>query len=177
MLIHKNGRKCSMGIFTGNPKEEPLHYGEVFGIWSNIAANNGLIAGYQTFINHTGDEDLKKILEDAVQGMKDENKQLERILKFNGVGLPPAPPERPIARLEDIPVGARFNDPEISAAISMDVAKGLVACSQAMGMSTREDIAMMYAQFHMSKAQLGAKLLRLNKNKGWLVPPPLHVMK
>jgi len=30
-------------------------------------------------------------------------------------------------------------------------------------------------QFHMAKAQLGAKLLRLNKNKGWLVPPPLHV--
>lgn len=27
----------------------------------------------------------------------------------------------------------------------------------------------------MAKAQLGAKLLRLNKNKGWLVPPPLHL--
>jgi len=23
--------------------------------------------------------------------------------------------------------------------------------------------------------QLGAKLLRFKKNKGWLVPPPLHV--
>ena len=45
----------------------------------------------------------------------------------------------------------------------------------AMGMCIREDIGLMYGQIHMSKAQLGTKLLRLNKNKGWLVPPPLHV--
>ena len=166
---------ASMGVLSGNPKEEPLHYGEVFNIWSNLAGNNGLIAAYQTFINHTGDEDLKKILEDLIQCMKEGNKQLESILKMNGVGLPPAPPERPIARLEDIPVGARFNDPEISAAAALDTTAGLVACSQAMGMSTREDIAMMYAQFHMAKAQIGAKLLKLNKSKGWLIPPPLHV--
>ena len=168
---------ASMGILFGNPKDEPLHYGEVFSIWSNLAGNNGLIAGYQTFINHTGDEDLKKILEDLIQCLKDENKQLENILKMNGIGLPPAPPERPIARLEDIPVGARFNDPEISAAVSLDVSAGLVACSQAMGTSTREDIAMMYGQFHMCKALIGAKLLRLNKSKGWLILPPLHVSK
>ena len=164
-----------MGILSGNPKDEPLHYGEVFGIWTNLATNNGLIAAYQTFFNHTGDDELKKLIEEAVQGMEDENKQLEKLLKVNAVGLPPAPPARPVARLEDIPVGARFNDPEISAALSMDVAAGLVACSQAMGMSVREDVAMMYGQFHTNKAQLGAKLLRLNKSKGWLIPPPLHV--
>ena len=100
--------------------------------------------------------------------------QINETLKVNGIGLPPSPPERPIARLEDIPVGARFNDPEISITLSMNVAAGLVACNQAMGMSIREDIALMYGQFHMSKAQLGAKLLKLNKSKGWLIPPPLH---
>ncbi|GGA26860.1 DUF3231 family protein [Psychrobacillus lasiicapitis] len=163
-----------MGILSGNPKDEPLHYGEVFTLWTNLATNNGLIAAYQTFANHTGDKDLEKILEESIQCMKDENKQIETIVKINGIGLPPAPPERPEARIEDIPPGARFNDPEISAALSMDSAAGLVACSKAMGMSIREDIALMYSQFHMSRAQIGAKLLRLNKDKGWLVPPPLH---
>ncbi|MER2190671.1 MAG: DUF3231 family protein [Solibacillus sp.] len=163
-----------MGILSGNQKEEPLHYGEVFTIWSHMMANNGMIAGFQTFFNHAGDDDLKKILEDLVQLAKEENKQLEKILKLNGVALPPAPPERPVARLEDIPPGARFNDPEISAAVSVDIAAGLVACSQGMGIATREDFAMMYGQFHMAKAQIGARLLRLNKAKGWLVPPPLH---
>ncbi|MEO4054376.1 DUF3231 family protein [Solibacillus sp. CAU 1738] len=164
-----------MGILSGNPKDEPLHYGEVFGVWTNLATNYGMIAGYQTFYNHTGDEDLRKIIEDIIQGAREEVKQLEKILKVNGVGLPPAPPERPLARLEDIPPGAKFNDPEISAALSANLAAGLMACSQAMGMSTREDIGLMYGQFHMNTAQLGARLLRLNKTKGWLVPPPLHV--
>lgn len=164
-----------MGILSGNPKDEPLHYGEVYTLWTNIATNHGLIAAYQTFINHTGDKDLVKVLEESIQYMKDENKQLEVILKINGIALPPAPPERPVARLEDIPPGARFNDPEISAALSMDVAAGLVACSKAMGTCLREDIALMYGQFHLGKAQLSAKLLRLNKDKGWLVPPPLHL--
>lgn len=164
-----------MGILSGNYKEEPLHYGEIFAIWSNIAVNNGKVAAYQTFMNHAGDQDLKKILEDLIQCAKDENKNLEKVIKVNGIALPPAPPERPMARIEDIPPGARFNDPEISAAISLDIAAGLIACSNAMGMSIREDIAMMYGQFHMAKAQLGAKILKLNKAKGWLVPPPLHL--
>ena len=115
------------------------------------------------------------MIEDALQQLKHEVGILEKILKANGVGLPPAPPERPIAKVENIPPGAKFNDPEISAVFSADIAAGLVACSTAMGMSTREDIAMMYGQFHMNKAQLGARLLQLNKNKGWLIPPPLHV--
>lgn len=166
-----------MGILSSskNPKEEPLHYGEIFAIWSHVMTNNGLIAAYQTLYNHTGDQELSKLIEEVVTAMEEENKQLKDILKINGVALPPAPPERPVARIEDIPAGAKFMDPEISAKLSADIAAGLVACSTAIGMSTREDIAFMYGQFHMTKAQFGAKLLRLNKSKGWLVPPPVHV--
>uniref|UniRef100_UPI0001753F99 BH2358 protein n=1 Tax=Halalkalibacterium halodurans (strain ATCC BAA-125 / DSM 18197 / FERM 7344 / JCM 9153 / C-125) TaxID=272558 RepID=UPI0001753F99 len=163
-----------MGILSGNPQDEPLHYGEVFSTWTYLSTNNGLINGYRSFINHTGDEDLKNLIDEAIQAMQDENHQLEELLRSNGVGLPPAPPDRPAARLDDIPVGARFNDPEISATISMDVAKGLVTCSQIIGQSIREDVALMFSQFHMAKVQFGGKMLKLNKNKGWLIPPPLH---
>ncbi|WP_430165653.1 DUF3231 family protein [Peribacillus psychrosaccharolyticus] len=166
-----------MGILSGNPQDEPMHYGEVFGTWTHLTTNNGLIAAYQAFFNHAGDEKLKKLIQEAIEGMKTENKQLEELLKVNGVALPPSSPERPAANLEDIPVGARFTDQEISAALSMDAAAGLVACSQVMGQCIREDIAMMYGQFHMDKAQLGAKLLKLNKENGWLIPPPLHVQR
>ena len=51
-----------MGILGGNPKDEPLHYCEVFSVWTGLVTANGLIAGYQTFYNHAGDKDLKKIL-------------------------------------------------------------------------------------------------------------------
>lgn len=166
-----------MGILSGNPTDEPMHYGEVFGTWSFLITVKGLIAGYQTHLNHAGDKDLQKLLEEAIQGGQEEIKQIETLLKENGIGLPPTPPERPKACLEDIPTGARFQDPEIAAAISMNIAQGLVSCSTIMGQSIREDIAMMFGQFHIQKAVLGAKVLRLNKEKGWLVPPPLHHYK
>lgn len=136
-----------------------------------------MISGYQTLINHAGDDDLKKILAEAINLGKQETKQVEELLKENGIGLPPASPEPPAACLEDIPVGARVPDPAIAATLSADTAASLVLCSQVIGKSIREDVAMMYGQFHNQKAVLGAKVLRLNKEKGWLIPPPLHLHK
>lgn len=163
-----------MGILSGNQQQEPLHYGEVFSLWSYLSVAKGDSASYQTMYNHAGDKELKRFLEELVQGIRQETQEIEDILKVSGVVLPPSPPERSVANLEDIPVGARMNDPEISAAISLNIAQGLVACSQAIGQCTREDIAMLFGKYHMNKAQAGAKALRLNKEKGWLVLPPQH---
>lgn len=170
-------RRATMGILSGNPKEEPLHYGEVFDLWSSVLAGNAKVAGYQTALNHTGDDDLKKLLVEAIEICQQEKKQIEEILKENGIGLPPASPEPPEACLEDIPVGARIPDPAIAAGLSADIAAGLVLASQVIGKCIREDIAMMYVQIHNQKAALGGKVLRLNKEKGWLIPPPLHLNK
>lgn len=170
-------RSVFMGILSGNPQDEPMHYGEVFLTWSFLLTAKQSIAGYQTKINHAGDEDLKKLVDECIQQCQQESKQIEALLKENGVGLPPAAPERPNACLDDIPVGARFQDPEISAHVSAVLGAGLIACSGVIVQCIREDIAMMFGQFHTQKAALAAKALRLNKEKGWLIPPPLHHSK
>jgi hypothetical protein len=177
MKFKSNVRGVMMGILSGNPKNEPLHYGEVYSLWSYLMVSKSAVAGYQTHLNHAGDEDLHKLLEEALNQCQQQMEQVEELLKENGVGLPPTPPERPKACLEDIPVGARFMDPEIAAMLSVDVAAGLVACSKIIGQSIREDIAVMFGQFHIQKATFGAKVLRVNKEKGWLIPPPLHHYK
>lgn len=164
-----------MGILSGNPQEEPMHYGEVAGVWSYLLSSKSLYAGYQVFLNHCGDADLRGFIQDVLRAKKQEIEQVENLLKANGVALPPAPPDRPAASIEQIPAGARINDPEIAGAISRDIAIGLVSCSSIIGQCIREDIASMFAQAHTAKAQFGARLLRLNKEKGWLVPPPFHV--
>lgn len=102
------------GILGGNPKDEPMHYGEIFMVWEASI---------------------------------------------------------------DIPVGARFTDPEIAAMLAANLAVGLVACSQAMGMSIREDIGALFAKYHLTKAAIGVKNLHLLKKKGWLIPPPLLVKR
>ncbi|SET53485.1 Protein of unknown function [Oceanobacillus limi] len=163
-----------MGILSGNPKDEPMHYGEVYGVWAAVHAMKGMVVGHQTLRNHAGDQDLIKFMDEAIDMGKQHIQEMETLLKENGVGLPPTPPERPKAELEDIPTGARAMDPEIAATLSADTAAGLVTCSQAMGQCIREDIASMFGQFHTQKATFAMKLLRLNKEKGWLVPPPLH---
>jgi len=171
-------RIFTMGILNKNPHDEPMHYGEIFAIWTYLAGAQGAIAQYQVFMNHTGDEDLKKFLSNLIENeMRSEVETLKELLKVNGIALPPAPPERPIASIEVIPPGARMNDMEISAKVSTDIAAGLVACSQAMGQSLREDVGLMFGQFHLKKAQAGANLLRLNKKKCWIMPPPLHVLQ
>lgn len=169
-----NKGSAFVGIMDGNPKNEPMHYGEVIGAWAYFGANNGLISGYELFINHAGDKDLIKLLQEAVKMMKNENDDLLKLLKVNGIAPPPSLPERPKANAEEIPVGAKFSDIEISAAISINVGQGLVSCSAVMGQCLREDIALMFAKYHTERAFFGAKLLRLNKEKGWIVPPPLH---
>jgi Protein of unknown function (DUF3231) len=170
-------RRMIMGILSGNPQEEPLHYGEVFGTWSYLMTANASVASYQMQLNHAGDDDLKKLLNDSIEAGQEEIKQVQKLLKENGIGLPPASPEPPKACLDDIPTGARMPDPAIAAALSASISAGLVACSAIIGQSIREDVAAMFGQFHMAKAQLGAKILKLNKEKGWLIPPPLHKNK
>ncbi|WP_018922088.1 DUF3231 family protein [Salsuginibacillus kocurii] len=163
-----------MGVMEGTQVKQPLHYGEVFDLWTFLAGLKGKIAANQTMMNHCGDTDLHHFLSGLVEQDRKEAKDIEEILKANGVVLPPAPPERAEARMEDIPAGARITDPEISAALSRDIGLGLVACSQAMAKTLREDIAMMFGQIHVNKAQKGAELLRMNKEKGWVVTPPMQ---
>ena len=165
-----------MGILSGNPKNEPMHYGEVYKTWLYLGASQALASGYQVLLNHAGDDDLKKFIKDKIENViKPEIKQLQELLRENGVELPPESPARPEADLEQIPSGARFTDHEIAATLSADLAAGLISCSTIIGQCIREDIGMMFVKFHATKVEYGAKLLRMKKDKGWIIPPPLRI--
>lgn len=166
-----------MGILSGNPKDEPMHFGEVSSVWTASTTAKAAISFYQAYLNHTGDKDLRKLIEDYIDQAKQEVKELDEVLNANGIAPAPIMADRPKANLEDIPVGARLADQEIAAAISADTATGLVACTQAMAMCIREDIGALFAKYAAAKTVLGGKALRMLKDKGWLVPPPLLVKR
>lgn len=148
-----------MGILDGNPKNEPLHYGEITNLWSLSILGKGMISCLQAYHNHAGDEDLKQLLDDMIKQTKQEVEESDAVLKANGITPPPGLPERPKVDVEDIPAGARFADAEIAAALSVNNSAGLVACSQAIGSSIREDIAAMFTKYHGQKATLGSRNL------------------
>lgn len=166
-----------MGILSGNPKNEPMHYGEIFSVWTASTLAKGMVSCYEAYLNHAGDKDLKKILNDLLDQAKLEIKECDELLTENGIAPAPVLPERPPVKLEDIPAGARFTDPEIAAKIAADTSLGLVACSQVMGQSIREDIGALFAKYHLTKTALGLRILQMNKEKGWLIPPPLQIKR
>lgn len=166
-----------MGILSGNPKNEPMHYGEIFSVWTASMLAKGMVSCYEAYLNHAGDKDLKKILNDLLDQAKLEIKECDELLTDNGITPAPALPERPSVKLEDIPAGARFTDPEIAVKIAADTSLGLVACSQIMGQSIREDIGALFAKYHLTMTALGLRILQMNKEKGWLIPPPLQIKR
>lgn len=175
MNLLKKGSNIIMGILNGNPQHEPLHYGEVFGLWSSLSVAKGALDNYQVFINHTGDEDLKAFLKQVIDSsIKPSIKDIEDVLLDNDIMVPPTPAERPEADLEQIPVGARLQDAQIAYIVAADIAAAVVASSQEMSKSIREDVGLLFGQMGAKKAKDGAALLQIMKNKGWLVPPPLH---
>lgn len=115
-----------MGILSGNPKDEPMHYGEISNVWGSSTMAKGVISCYQAYLNHAGDSDLKKLIDDYIDQAKQEVKELDVLLQDNGIAPAPMMPDRPKVKLEDIPVGARFADQEIAAALSADSVGGLV---------------------------------------------------
>ncbi|WP_159881761.1 DUF3231 family protein [Paenibacillus puerhi] len=166
-----------MGILDGNSKNEPMHYGEIYDLWQFSMAAKGSISGYRANQYHAGDHELKKILGNLIDQAELEVSECDAILLSNGIAPAPSLPERPEAKLEDIPAGARFTDQEIAAMLGADCAAGLVACSQIMGKAIREDIGMLFGKYHATKAALGLKILRMSKDKGWLIPPPLQIKR
>ncbi len=175
MNLITKGSNIIMGILSGNPQDEPLHYGEVFGLWSSLSVAKGSLDGYQVYINHTGDQDLKSFLKQVIESsIKPSIKDIEEVLLHNDIAVPPTPAERPEADLEQIPVGARLQDAQIAYIVAADIAAGVVASSQGMSQSIREDVGLFFGQMGAKKAKDGAALLQIMKDKGWLVPPPLH---
>ncbi|WP_310832811.1 DUF3231 family protein [Paenibacillus pedocola] len=164
-----------MGVLSGNSKDEPLHYGEIFNLWQCSASAKMSLSTFQAFHYHAGDQDLKEVIDNFIDQVHREIKECDKLLKTHGITPPPGLPDRPSVKLEDIPAGARFSDPEIAAALSAAASLGLVVCSQAMGTSIREDLGAMFMKFHAQMAALGLQVLKMNKKKGWLVPPPLQL--
>lgn len=165
-----------MGELNSKAQNEPLHAGEIFHLWSYLHATKEYLVTLQVLNNHTGDEDLQAFLDDVTENsFTHEEQQIESLLKETGIRLPPAPPDRPNVELQDIPAGARFNDPEIASLVKQQLLIGRMLCSYVMGIAGREDITEMFNDFHSQKTDYESKLLKITKEKGWIVSPPLNV--
>ena len=163
-------------MLNQNQQAEPFHSGEIYHLWSFLLRTKEYLVTLQVLNNHTGDEDLKNFLDDIYEnGYTPEEEQVENILKNAGIRLPPAPPDRPNVEVEDIPAGARFNDPEIASLVQRELMVSKMTCSFIMGICVQEDIKSLFGEFHTLKEEYDLKLAKLSKEKGWTISPPINI--
>ncbi len=163
-----------LDVITGQRKD-PLHYGEVFFVWQHLMQAKSCIVKYSLLRNHVHDSGLGEFINKMIVDIiKPEVSTLEDILKLNGISPPPSPPDKPDANTSNIPPGARFSDQEIATCIWHDISMALVSCSQAIGISLREDIGRFFAFHHGQLVMQGNSLMKLMKDKGWIITPPMH---
>jgi len=148
-----------------------LRYKEIFKIWTQLGVNNGYIASNHAFFKHAVDKKLKVIIVDFVQCLKDENKQLTALLKENGILAPTTSIDYGKLKMKNRRGKKAINDTEISTILSMNIASSVISVSQALEMSVKKKHTEKYGELHMRYAILGAKLIRLSNDKGWLLAP------
>ncbi len=163
-------------MLNQNQQTEPYHSGEIYHLWDFLLTTKEYLVTLQVLNNHAGDKDLKDLLDDLTEnGYTPEEEQVESILSNAGIRLPPAPPDRPNVNVEDIPAGARFNDPEIASLVQKELLNGKMICSYIMGICVHEDIKSLFGEFHTLKEEYDVKLANIRKEKGWVVPPPINI--
>ena len=150
---------------------DSLRFKEVFSIWKQLGVNNGYIATNHFFFKEAKNRDLKGMILEFIQCLKEENKQLEALLKENGVLAPPLSIDHGNLQIAKIRGKSTVNDAEISAIVSMNIASSLISVSQAMELSLDKRLLTKNSVFHMKYALLGAKLIELSNKKGWLLSP------
>lgn len=156
--------------------KDPFHSGEVYHLWNYLHQTKENIVTIQVARNHCEDKDLQLFLDDLLENsLTDEDQQIEAILKETGIRLPPAPPDKPNVEIQDIPAGARFNDPEIASLVQKELLTSQLQCSYMMGMSAQEDIKSLFEEFHSQKTEFELKLLNITKDKGWYTSPPINL--
>lgn len=164
-----------MGKMTSS-QQDPFHSGEVYHLWSYLYDTKLHIVTMQVYINHTNELKLKNFLEDLLEdNYKEEEQQIEAILKEAGIRLPPGPPDRPNVNVEDIPAGARINDDEITRFIQKKLMAEKLVCTYMISMLNQEDIITLFEDFHSQKTEHEKKLVLLMKENGWFVQPPTNI--
>lgn len=160
-------RTCYM--IKGNLASLPFR--EIFKLWSQLSTNQGYIAASHAFLQHTRDKQLKVMILEFIQCLKEDNKQLTLLLQNNGVLAPAASLAYSHMKLTDIRGKTTIKDSDISAILSMNIAASVIAVSQALETATTKKHLTKYRELHMRYALLGAKLIELSKKKGWLLAP------
>ncbi|MDQ0268691.1 DUF3231 family protein [Cytobacillus purgationiresistens] len=161
--------------FIDDDPNTHLHVGEVMSLWTLCTAFHEAYSLYQVALNTTTDSELIDMLQKALQGSKDDTKNIEDFLLKEGVPLPKVSTKKPFSEPAAVPEGVKLNDDEIANLISVKIASSISYCGVALSQTIRTDVGLLIFKVQVSLMQYAVPFKNLMKQRGWLKTPPNYV--
>lgn len=152
----------------------PLHTGEVTSCWTYYISINEFISFEEVGLNTTVDDEVREMLTDAIKLCEKQVTQLEEFMKKEGIPLPELPASKPASDPNDIPLGAKSTDDEITNGVGIKVATAIMQCATGQAQSIRNDLGLMWVKFHLEMVTFGTTLKTLMQKRGWIRVPPYY---
>ncbi len=91
-----------------------------------------------------------------------------------GIPIPSISEAKPKSDPKAVPEGVRLTDEEIANLIAVKVATSITFCAQAMSISERSDVGLLFFQIQVELMKFATPLKNLMKSRGWLKSPPRY---
>ncbi|MEW9669961.1 DUF3231 family protein [Ammoniphilus sp. 3BR4] len=125
-------------------------------------------------LNTTVDDELKGMLKDAIKLCSDHAKQLEKFMREEGISLPPVSEPKPFSDPNDIPLGVKLTDDEISNGLALKIMAMSTNASTAAAQCVRTDVGAMWVQILNESLAYGMTLKTKMRKRGWAKLPPAY---
>ena len=157
-----------------NEPKNPLHVGEVMSCWMYLGLMDEATVYIQIALNSTNDDEVKHLLKDSLNQCQTQSERFKKLLKEEGVHLPPTSEERPNSEPNSVPLGAKLTDEEIMNGLSLKTVSAVVHCATAASQSIRMDISSVFTHCLLEKMKFGATLREQMRKRGWMKVPPYY---
>ncbi|MFB4169395.1 DUF3231 family protein [Virgibacillus sp. JSM 102003] len=167
-----NTLKTSMDNLD-EPKS-PLHIVEAGDCWTYLTMMEEYIRYEESGLNTTTDDEVKEMLKDVIQLCETQVKKLSKFMKDEGIPLPDVTSSKPKSEPNEIPLGVKLTDDEITNGIAFKLVTCMQACAKGQADAVRGDIGMIWLGFYSEWATFGSTLKTLMRKRGWLKVPPYY---
>ncbi|MBG9451170.1 hypothetical protein ABE67_18160 [Cytobacillus firmus] len=158
---------------TNEPKS-PLHVIEVGDMWTYLTLVEEFIRYEEIGLNTTSDDEVKEMLTDVVKICESQVKRLSTFMRKEGIPLPDVTSAKPHSAPNEIPLGVKLTDDEITNGVAFKLVTCSTACAKGQADSVRNDAGNMWTEFFLEWTIFGATLKTLMRKRGWLKVPPYY---
>ncbi|RSK26013.1 DUF3231 family protein [Bacillus sp. HMF5848] len=160
---------------TDDEEKGPLHVGEVMNLWTYLTMLEEANRFAEVGLNTTTDDDLIEALKHSWDDCHKQVVEIQKVLREEGVSLPPTAEPKPKTSSEAIPSGVKLTDDEIANGVVIKLVSAISFCGVGLSQAIRADIGSMWYNFLNVRVKFSAYYMPIMRKRGWIKVPPYYV--